>query len=478
MRIIFWLSITPLVAVVLVATASAQSSAPVAREPRVDPGTGIAAADPLSALIASSVASSGTPSIAASEVEKLVQASHRLAALQTGKVMQRLDLDLYDSGLMSSPFGMMPTRAPAAWVRDDPADSLYRVARESLNSGDYRRAAQLFAQIERQYPTSAYHADAAYWRAFALYRIGGVAELHEALQALDAVQAAQAAQPVTPSATYLTVNGGRIGVRTPRAGAELLATRIRGALAARGDATAAAQVARAAAGAPSCDEEDAQLRVEALNALVQLDPKSADPTIAKVLARRDECSTSLRRSAIVLIGRSANSRGSDMLINTARTDPSWEVRAEAVRWLGRAPDDRVTTVLSQVATAPDQKSSVQRTAIRALVAQDSPAARQALRAIMTRTDVASDLRATALHYAGADVPVADLAKMYDNSADRQMREEVIRLLERRPEPDAADKLIEIARIGTDPEMRRSAIAALSRRKDPRTTKLLTDILDK
>ncbi|MGI8548729.1 MAG: HEAT repeat domain-containing protein [Gemmatimonadaceae bacterium] len=423
----------------------------------------------------SSAQRSAPAPVAALDRDELVQSSQRLAALEIDKATVRVDLGQYGSGLTFSPLETMPTRAPAAWVSDDPADSLYRAARESLNSGDYRRAAQLFAQIERQYPTSAYHTDATYWRAFALYRMGGVAELHEALQALDAVQATK---PATSSATYLTMNGGRVNVRTPQAGAALLATRIRGALAARGDATAAAQVARAAAGAPSCDEEDSQLRVEALNALVQLDPKSADPTIAKVLARRDECSTNLRSSAVALIGRSADSRGTDMLISTARTDPSWEVRAEAVRWLGRAPDDRVTSVLSQIATAPDQKSSVQRTAIRALVAQDSPAARQALRAIMTRTDLASDLRATALHYAAADVPIADLAKMYDNSADRQIRVEVIRLLERRPEPAAADKLIEIARIGTDPEMRRNAIAALSRRKDPRTAKLLTDILDK
>jgi HEAT repeat protein len=68
--------------------------------------------------------------------------------------------------------------------------------------------------------------------------------------------------------------------------------------------------------------------------------------------------------------------------------------------------------------------------------------------------------------------------MYDASADRSTREEIISLLDQRKEPEAADKLIDIARTSTDPAMRRRAISALSHRKDPRTAKLLSDIVDK
>jgi HEAT repeat protein len=98
---------------------------------------------------------------------------------------------------------------------------------------------------------------------------------------------------------------------------------------------------------------------------------------------------------------------------------------------------------------------------------------------MTRTDVSNDVRITALHYAGKkDLQLSDLIKMYDASADRSTREEIISLLDQRPEPQAADKLIDIARTRTDPSMRRQAISALSRKKDPRVTKLLLDIIDK
>ena len=62
---------------------------------------------------------------------------------------------------------------PAAWLQGDPADSLYRAAREALNRRDYDQAAELFAALPDRFPRSGYAPDAYYWRAFALYRLGG-----------------------------------------------------------------------------------------------------------------------------------------------------------------------------------------------------------------------------------------------------------------------------------------------------------------
>jgi hypothetical protein len=64
------------------------------------------------------------------------------------------------------------------------------------------------------------------------------------------------------------------------------------------------------------------------------------------------------------------------------------------------------------------------------------------------------------------------------SYDPPLREQLIRLYAERNEPEATDKLLDIARAGTDPDMRRYAISALSRKNDPRTKKLLLEIIDK
>jgi len=74
--------------------------------------------------------------------------------------------------------------------------------------------------------------------------------------------------------------------------------------------------------------------------------------------------------------------------------------------------------------------------------------------------------------------VADLGRMYDAADSRSMREQIISALASRKEPEATDKLIEIAKSGTDPDMRRLAINYLSRRNDPRTTKLLMELIEK
>src|SRR6476661_9030088 len=113
---------------------------------------------------------------------------------------------------------------PAAWLRDDPADSLYRAAREALDRRDFRAAADLFAQVPSRFPKSGYAADAYYWRAFALYRLGGTAQLKAALQALDTQR-------------------DRFPTAATKGDAKALARRIQGELARQGDPEAAARVA-------------------------------------------------------------------------------------------------------------------------------------------------------------------------------------------------------------------------------------------
>ncbi len=74
--------------------------------------------------------------------------------------------------------------------------------------------------------------------------------------------------------------------------------------------------------------------------------------------------------------------------------------------------------------------------------------------------------------------IAGISKLYDATAQGQIREELINRLGDRKEPEATDKLIDILKTGTNPQFRRAAINALTRKKDPRTTKLLMDLIDR
>jgi HEAT repeat protein len=53
----------------------------------------------------------------------------------------------------------------------------------------------------------------------------------------------------------------------------------------------------------------------------------------------------------------------------------------------------------------------------------------------------------------------------------------VSILGNRKEPEATDKLIDIAKTSTVVSLRKEAINALARKNDPRTTQLLLDIVD-
>ncbi len=423
---------------------------------------------------------------------------------------------------------------PTAWIRDnppppwapeDPADSLYRRARELLNRGEYRQAAGAFREISSKFATSQYAASALYWQAFALYRIGGVAELREALTALE-----------TQKTKYPSAK--------TESDVSTLQARILGALAQRGDAQAQRQLTQAAQQGQTCEnDEDQGVRVEALRALYQSDPETVAPLIQQVLNRKDDCSVQLRRNAIFLIGNRRDASATSVLANVARSDPSLDVRVEAISWLGRIGDDAALEVIEDLLRSSSEER-IQRGAIRALASHPNPRALQRVRALVERSDAPerlrseaistfdreritsdetawlrnlyprlgstslkqravsviarvggaeneawlqtilrnedepSEVRSTILSRLGQSMAIADLGKMYDGASSRMVREYIINALAKRAEPEATDKLLDIAKNGTDPSLRRSAISALTRKNDPRATRLLLEMISK
>ena len=76
------------------------------------------------------------------------------------------------------------------------------------------------------------------------------------------------------------------------------------------------------------------------------------------------------------------------------------------------------------------------------------------------------------------VKVSDIAKLYDVADARSLREQILNALSQRKEPEAIDKLIEIARRDTDPQIRRTAISLLGRSNNERAKQFLKEFFDK
>ena len=417
---------------------------------------------------------------------------------------------------------------PAPWGQAGPADSLYRLGREAINRGDFRRAAALFAEISAKHPRSEYAPDAPYWRAFALYRSGRSEDLREALKTLEAQQS-----------------------RFPRAAtiadARELSIRIRGVLAQQGDVESAEAVSRAAAQNQPCvrDDNDNEIRAAAMNALLQMDAEGALPIIRQVLAKRDECSVALREKAVFLLSQKRSADVESLLIDVIRNDPSSSVREQAVFWLGQVKTDKAAAALEEIATSSadvdlrtkaihalhetgteraigvlrrlaenaQTPESVRDQAIFWLGQRRSAENADFLRSLFGRlgrggqndelrkkilfslsqmrgvgndrwllgvaTDTAysEDIRGHALWTAGqAGIPGSDLAALYDRITDADVKEKLLRVLSESRDRVATDKLIEIAQKDADIEMRKKALFWLGQKNDPRVRQILTDIL--
>jgi TolA-binding protein len=455
----------------------------------------------------------------------------------------RVPASLFVSGGVAdrvSPRTGLTTEPPVAWRADDPADSLYRAAREQLNRGDYRSAAQSFARIVERYPDSAYASDALYWEAYARYSLGEKGDLRSALAALEAQRT-------------------RFPKASTRGDADALAVRVRGALARLGDGDAAESIATQASAKPKpctarggddVDEgNDDDLRIAALNSLLQMNAEQAMPILRQVLAKRDACSASLRAKAVFLVSQKRTPDTEDILLDVVRNDPSPGVRKKGVFWLGQVNSDRAAQALETLLTSNGTSEELREEAVFALMQQRTERGEAAVRAVAQDDQAPPSLREKAVFWLGQNrsaananflrglftrlasakgernetvaqkilfslsqmrgegndrwlmevaadpkytvetrkqaifsagqirVPTSELTALYGKLSDRELKGQLIWVLSDRHDTAAMDRLIEIAKHDPDPEMRKKAIFWLGQSHDPRVKQLLLDIIN-
>ena len=422
---------------------------------------------------------------------------------------------------------------PEPWAKADPADSLYRLAREAMSRGDWKRAAEIFHRIPERYPQSEYAGQAMYYEAYSLYRSGGDDDLSAAR---DRLKELQTRYPKVAKSTDGTT----------------LATRVCGELAKRGDQTCASDIVTKAGGVdtapvaqgrncPSDDDEDDD-RIAALNALLQMDADQAMPILKKVLERRDACSAALRRKAVFLVSQKRTDETANILMNVARSDPDQEVREQAVFWLSQVPGS--TGLLEQILQG-NSDENIKEKALFSLSQQSEPRAQQILRDFAMRESESSDLREKAIFWlgqrrsqdntdflrnlysrltdqdlkekilfslsqqkgAGNDqwlmnialnpkedielrkkalfwagqngIAIPQLSQLYDRMNDTEMKEQIIFVLsQRQREPAAIDKMFDIAKNEKDSDLRKKAIFWLGQSRDPRVQQFLLDLINK
>ena len=436
-------------------------------------------------------------------------------------------------GAIAAPDGrLFASEPPAAWAPDDPGDSLYRAARQLLNRGRYADAATAFRDLIRRYPRSEYVPDAHYWAAFALYRTGDDANLRVATTLLEyqAAHFPRAATRGDGDALLARVYGELARRGDPRAGEWIQA---------HAGATGA-DTGQATQRACSDDDDDprvaamnALMQMDAVNAvpvlkqvLARRDPCSAGlrrravfvlsqkrtPETEDVLlsVARDDPDGDVREPAVFWLSQVGSERAVTALDSILRTSTDEDLREKAVFALSQIRDPRAEQMLRAYAGREDAPEETREKAVFWLGQQHEADNGSFLRdlyarvsssdlkekiifslsqmhseentrwlmdlAVNSREDV--DLRKKALFWAGqTGAGIADLTQLYDRISDVDLKEQLIFVYSQRHEPQALDKIIDIARHETNPDLRKKALFWLGQSHDPRAAQVLLEIVN-
>jgi hypothetical protein len=288
--------------------------------------------------------------------------------------------------------------------------------------------------------------------------------------------------------------------------------------------------AAAAAGRPvDLKSEDEELKLYAIDGLMQMDPQKALPILKRFIngkasprlkeralfvasqtelpeanalvlaAARDSSDPELQRRAIQIIGQTEErelleqlreiyrnstdpkvknavleaymiAEDEELLLAVARTDPDPRSRGKAGEMLGAMGATDALRALYKQEKDPEVR---QRLANGMMVAGETEALLD-----VARNDTNAKARRSAIHLLGSmgeDVPEEAFEALYRGAKDASDRDAVIDALQMR---ESAGALVKMFRIETDPARKRRMLQALSMMEAPEAEKLLMEILDK
>lgn len=186
------------------------------------------------------------------------------------------------------------------------------------------------------------------------------------------------------------------------------------------------------------------LKLLAINGLMQTDPQQALPMLAQVI--EGNSSPAVKTRALFVLAQSGTPASLNQLIHVAQQAKDPALSAEATRYIGLYSGPQRTTALNQI-----------------FQARHEPEVRRAV--VQAYLDGMPEDRASA--------DLSGLPALYPGAADRASSFAIIRVL---AQHDQAAALVALARNEKDPELKRAMVAELARMKDKPATDYLLELL--
>ena len=301
---------------------------------------------------------------------------------------------------------------PAMGPTDNPReDQLYKTGSDQLNQGDWQHAADTFTQLA---DLKGERADAGlYWKAYALNKL---ARRADALKTIGDLRRLYARSSWLKDAGALEVE------------------------------------IRQATGQPANPEKepDEDLKILALNSLMNSDPERAVPMLSEFLKANH--SMRLKDRALFVLAQSDSAKAQEIVRGVAQGQAGPELQVKAIHQLGITDAKENIPVLQDVYNkATDNR--VKKAVLQAFMTSD---AKESVLAVL-RTEKDPDLRRSAIHQLGAMGARNELRQLYQGTTSSDDKENLIQAL---AICDDVDTIAQIARAPGDNKVRLRAIHAL------------------
>ncbi|MBI4909684.1 MAG: HEAT repeat domain-containing protein [Acidobacteria bacterium] len=222
-----------------------------------------------------------------------------------------------------------------------------------------------------------------------------------------------------------------------------------------------------AAGRPVSPESatDDDLKLMAINGLMQSDAERAIPLLEKILT--SQSSHKLRERALFVLSQSSSPKGREVLTRIAKGGANPDLQVQAIRTLGLHGGKESRQLLADI-YASSSDLAVKKQILNSFMVSGE---RERMLAI-AKSDPNPALRSSAIHYLGTMGANTQLAAMYGSESSTELRAQIMQAMF---VGGNSEKLIEIAKTEKDPALRLRAISHLGTMGSTKTGAALVEL---
>jgi hypothetical protein len=297
--------------------------------------------------------------------------------------------------------------------RHDSEDRAYERGQRALDNRNWDEALEMFTQAAG---SGGSRADGAlYWKAYALSKLG---RRDDALAAIAELRKSYASSRWLDDAKALELEVKQAGGQKP---------------------------------SPEMENNE-DLKLLALNGLVQSDPDRALPLVENLL--KTSSSPKLKERALFVLAESNSSRGKQLLEQVARGSAgNPDLQLKAIRYVSATSKKTDNRQLLWEIYSSSNDIPVKRAILNGLMnSNDKDHLLQ-----IAKSEKSTPLRMEAITYLGASGAQSELWQIYQGETSADVKQEILHSM---IASGSADRLVEIAKTEKDAKLRRSAVHAL------------------